>query len=270
MVRVTPAPSRAREAWPGLSRGINLRGKRRKRSAERRARPQHFQVATSASVARFRAKQTVCADCVNLSAEHLQAVTSASVARTMDGCACRRSASLSWRMILSENRTPLFGIMRWRRKLSCRSLQDSDAIASRERSSIHLFPRAGERSDCIAIRVRRRCSESEPSNGVSGKRQRPLIPTFSPHAGRRRSKRCENEIPFFRPRDSGQGDHLAKQDVEGHLIPRVTFIERVSLKLTPLPPPASQGGGPPPRYRGRDAWRQRRFSAMIWPRLPCQ
>ena len=52
MVRVTPSPSRSREARPGLSRGINLRGKCRKRSAERRARPKHFQVATSASVAR--------------------------------------------------------------------------------------------------------------------------------------------------------------------------------------------------------------------------
>ena len=58
MVRVTPVPSRSREARPGLSRGIDLRGKHRGRSAERRARPRHFQVATFESVARFRARST--------------------------------------------------------------------------------------------------------------------------------------------------------------------------------------------------------------------
>jgi hypothetical protein len=56
VVWVTPKPSRSHEARPGLSRGIDLRGKYRSRSAERRARPQHFQVATSESVARDRGR----------------------------------------------------------------------------------------------------------------------------------------------------------------------------------------------------------------------
>jgi hypothetical protein len=56
VVWVTPTSSRSHEARPGLSRGINLRGKYRSRSAERRARPQHFQAVTSGGVARFRGR----------------------------------------------------------------------------------------------------------------------------------------------------------------------------------------------------------------------
>jgi len=49
MVRVTPAASRSREARPGLSRGIDLRGKHRGRSAERRAVPAGIASAPEAS-----------------------------------------------------------------------------------------------------------------------------------------------------------------------------------------------------------------------------
>jgi len=60
------------------------------------------------------------------------------------------------------------------------------------------LPARGERSDCEAIRVRGRRSYSEQSKRISGKRRGPLIPTFSPHAGRRSSKRCAPAIPLTR------------------------------------------------------------------------
>jgi hypothetical protein len=58
VVRLTPASSRSHEARPGLSRGIDLRGKYRSRSAERRARPKRRQAATFVCVARFRGRST--------------------------------------------------------------------------------------------------------------------------------------------------------------------------------------------------------------------
>ena len=58
VVRVTPVPYRSPEAWPGLSRGIDLRGKYRSRSAERRARPQRRQAVTFVCVVRDRARST--------------------------------------------------------------------------------------------------------------------------------------------------------------------------------------------------------------------
>jgi hypothetical protein len=53
-----------------------------RRSAERRARPKRFRMATSEGVARVRARK------------HQQAVTPVDVAWTIIRCACRRSASL--------------------------------------------------------------------------------------------------------------------------------------------------------------------------------
>jgi hypothetical protein len=56
VVWVTPASSRSHEVRPGLNRGINLRGKCRSRSAERRARPKRRQAVTFVCVARHRAR----------------------------------------------------------------------------------------------------------------------------------------------------------------------------------------------------------------------
>jgi hypothetical protein len=105
---VTPSHRVSREARPGLSHGIDLRGKRRGRSAERRAVPAGIASAPAA----------------------LSGGNACECGADMVGCACRRSASLFY-----LEATAFVPFVR----------QSSDAFASRERDSISSAPAiAGE------------------------------------------------------------------------------------------------------------------------------
>jgi hypothetical protein len=110
MVRVTPASSRSHEARPGLSRGINLRGKyrggaprgERARSAFRRQRLGVWRA--TAPAARSRGNTRACG------------------ADLLEQCACRRPASL---LIWRRNFVPFVA------RLGCHAPREHDSFALR-------------------------------------------------------------------------------------------------------------------------------------------
>ena len=103
------APGFSRKRGPRLSGGVRSPKREPRWSAERRARPQQTVRASELSVARCRARKRI------------QVATLGCAARTMEGCACRRSASLR----LCRGR---------------QIKQSSDAHASREEISFSSLP----------------------------------------------------------------------------------------------------------------------------------